>query len=226
MNKSYRIFISIFIIVIFLFCRCSNDTEPVIENTIIGTVINQLNQKPIYPAYIIYNNELLATTNEDGSFEITSLKAGEYSLICSAVNFSDKVMQVNIEDGQIVKNDFILSPDYTMGELIGEFQDKLLLDEIFINDPTIAEWDEEKIFDGVTGATIQKKNKPVPVVMSHVYLGDSLLVKADDYGQYWFEIQSGTYPITVVSEGYYDQLRIVKVESDSMLFINFILDRK
>jgi len=225
-NYAFNTLKTIFIVVFALFNSCSKDSEHIVENTIKGTVKNQLNQKPVHPAYIIYDNELLATTNEDGNFEITSLKAGNYSLICSAINFGDKVVQVVVEDEKILNNDFYLTPDESMGKLIGEFQDKILLDESFINNPEKADWNAEQIHDGVSGATIQVKNKPVPNVMSHVFLEDSILAEADEYGQYWFELQSGTYPLMAVSEGYVDQLRIIRVETDSLFFVNFILERK
>ncbi len=54
---------------------------------------------------------------------------------------------------------------------------------------------------GIAGATIRAKNGSV-VRGSKLYLGDSLLSIADEYGQYFYQIQAGTYPLISLCTGY------------------------
>jgi hypothetical protein len=112
------------------------------DYTLSGSVKNSLNDAPIFPAYIIYDQQLIASTSE------------------------------------------------------GELHDQVLYQELF------------------------------DVYPASIYIGDSLFAETDDYGQYWFEVQIGTYPITVVSEGWKDSLQIKEVVYHSYaVFANYILPR-
>jgi hypothetical protein len=79
------------------------------------------------------------------------------------------------------------------------------------------------LFDGVSGATIQTMTFGLDLPASEIYIGDSLFSVTDGFGQYWFDIQSGTYPLRISSIGYKDTMLIVKVDPDSRIFSNFIL---
>ena len=204
---------------------CTEKTEPT-QTTLSGMVKNSLNEAVIHPAYIIYDQQLLATTKEDGTYEITSLEGGTYSMVCSALGYSDQPMQVVIENGKTISNDFLLTPDDTQGGVIGELHDQVLYQERLMNNPSMAEWTDKELFDGVSGATIQGKNFDFDVYPASIYIGDSLFAKTDDYGQFWFDMQIGTYPITVVSEGWRDSIQITGVKHDSLVFANFILNRE
>jgi hypothetical protein len=59
-----------------------------------------------------------------------------------------------------------------------------------------------------------------------VFLGDSLLTVSDGFGQYWFELQSGTYWIRGSCEGYKDVSQVVRVLPDSKTYYNFFLPRE
>ena len=86
------------------------ETE-LMKTSITGTVYSETEGGTIYPAYIILNKELLVTTDVEGNFEITSLEAGSYSLTCSAINYGDQIIQVELEEGKIASYDFILKQE-------------------------------------------------------------------------------------------------------------------
>ncbi len=188
-----------------------------------GTVRNILDDETIHPAFLILGDELLTITDDNGIYEITSLDPGIYSLVCSAINYGDKTMQVEVEDGNVVFNDFLLSPDDSKGRIYGELHDQTLYEERLIVNPSMADWNGKELFDGVSGATIQTMTFGFDLPASEIYIGDSLFSVTDGFGQYWFDIQSGTYPLRVSSIGYKDTVQIVKVEPDTSIFANFIL---
>jgi len=204
-----------------LLAGCSEKIEST-ETGIKGTVKDIAQDALIYPAYIIHGQELLATTDEDGYFEITSLEEGIYTLVCSALNYSDQSLQLAVEEGAIVSQDFLLTSDEQTGTVYGELHDQVLYDEQLISDPGMADWTGKELFDGVSGATIQKKSFP-DLPPGDIYIGDSLFFSTDDYGQYWSDIQHGTYPIRVSLSGYRDSMQILRIVPDSSAFANFIL---
>lgn len=213
------------IFVVFL-GACTKKIEPA-QTTLSGSVKNSVNDKLIYPAYIIYERQLLTTTREDGSFEITSLEGGTYSMVCSALGYSDQAMQVVVENGKKVNTDFLLTPDDTQSFVMGELHDQLLYQEGLIDNPSMAEWTDQQLFDGVSGATIQGKNFEIEVYPASIFIGDSLFAETDDYGQYEFTVQMGTYPISVVIQGWRDSTQIKEVKYNAYAdFANFILIRE
>ncbi len=197
-------------VTLFLLAACSKKEEPT-QTTLTGSVKNSLNETSIHPAYIIYDQQLITTTLEDGSYEVTSLEGGTYSMICSAIGYSDQLIQVVIENGKTIGNDFLLTPDETISAVMGELHDEMLYQEQLIKDPSMAEWTDQQLFDGVSGATIQGKNFDFEVFPASIYIGDSLFAETDDYGQYGFEVQMGTYPIRVVLQGWKDSIQIKEV---------------
>lgn len=210
-------------VTLFLLAACSKQEEPA-QTTLTGSVKNSLNGTAIHPAYLIYDQQLITTTLADGSYEITSLEGGTYSMICSAIGYSDQRMQVVIENGKTIANDFLLIPDETVSAVMGELHDQDLYQEGLIENPSMAEWTGQQLFDGVSGATIQGKNFDFDVFPASIYIGDSLFAETDDYGQYGFDIQIGTYPIRVVSNGWRDSLQIKEVSYNSYaVFANYIL---
>ncbi|MCK5691453.1 MAG: carboxypeptidase-like regulatory domain-containing protein [Bacteroidales bacterium] len=204
-----------------LFAGCTEKIEST-ETGMKGSVKNITQDALIHPAYIIQGQELLATTDEDGNYEISSLEEGVYSLVCSALNYGDQSLQLAIEEGVIVDQDFLLTPDEQSGTLYGELHDQVLYDEQLISNPGMADWTGKELFDGVSGATIQKKSFP-DLPPGDIYIGDSLFFSTDEYGQYWGDIQHGTYPIRVTLSEYPDSMQILRIVPDSSAFANFIL---
>ena len=182
-----------------------------------------LDDETIHPAFLILGDELLTITDESGTYEITSLDPGIYTLVCSAIDYGDKTIQVELEAGNVVSNDFLLSPYYSKGSVYGELHDQTLYNERLIDNPSMADWNGKELFDGVSGATIQTMTFGFDLPASEIYIGDSLFSVTDGFGQYWFDIQSGTYPLRVSSIGYKDSVKIVKVDPDTSFFANFIL---
>ena len=207
-------------------CDHNNSTGPKeTKGTVQGTV-KSVNDTPIHPAYLFSQDSLLANANEQGKYTITSIEEGSLTLTCSALNYRDTTVQVQVQGGQTVIVDFMMTPDSTMGKVFGEFQDMNLFADSLKTNPSLANWDAKYIFDAVTGATIQYKTLKYPVPDRKVYLGDSLLAIADAWGQYWFKIQCGTYRITGSCDGYNDASRVIKVLPDTRVYVNFFLTRK
>ena len=190
-----------------------------------GTAMNALDHKTIPSAFLILGDELLAVSDADGAFEITVLDPGTYSLICSAFDFDDLDTQITLEAGEVTSHDFLLSPDNSEGRVYGELHDQILYEEQLQVNPSMAAWDGKQLFDGVSGATIQTMTYGFDLPASEIYIGDSLFAITDGFGQYWFDVQSGTYPLRISSPGYRDTIQIVKVEPDSRVYANFILSK-
>ncbi len=187
--------------------------------------LKQNSEAAIHPAYIIYGDTLLATTNESGEYLISSLREDTYTLICSALNFRDTIEQIKVVGGETVTHNFLLQSDNTTGRLVGEFQDILIFNDSLETNPGLAEWDGKQIFDASTGATIQMKWLNYPVGNREVYLGDDLLGISDAWGQYGFNIQCGTYCFTGKCEGYKSKTHIVTILPDTKIYLNFFLER-
>jgi len=117
----------------------------------------------------------------------------------------------------------MLSPDDSKGRIYGELHDKMLYDEQLKANPSMAAWDGKELFDGVSGATIQTMTFGFDLPASEIFIGDSLFALTDGFGQYWFDIQAGTYPLRICCTGYQDTMQIIKVEPDNSVFANFIL---
>jgi ribosomal protein L21E len=163
----------------------------------------------IHPAYVISGDSLLAATDTRGKFNFNLNFEGSVSLTCSAVNYHDTTMQIQAKAGRTVAADFTMKRDNATGRVYGEFQDNLLLADAVKADPSIKDWNPKQVFDGTTGATIQAKWFGHEVPERRVFLGDSLVAVADGFGQFWFKVQCGTYPIKGTCEGYVDAARVV-----------------
>ena len=221
--ENCRNYISPLILILTVLICISCDKESQTGTVLLGTVRNSQDDQAIYPAFLILGNELLATTNESGSYEINSLDPGIYSLVCSAINYGDKTMQLELKEGKEISNDFILSPDHSEGRVYGELHDQTLYDEELMSNPSMADWSGKELYEGVSGATIQTVTFGNDLASSEIYIGDSLVDITDGFGQYWFDVQSGTYPIRISSIDYRDTMQIIKVEADSRMYVNFIL---
>jgi hypothetical protein len=221
----YRYFILNLVFIAAILINISCDKEDQAGTVLLGTVKNMLDDETVHPAFLILGNELLSTIDESGTYEITSLDPGIYSLVCSAINYADKTMQVELKEGHVVTYDFLLSPDSSEGRVYGELHDQTLYDEQLIVNPSLADWNAKELFDGVSGATLQTMTFGLDLPTSEIYIGDSLFSVTDGFGQYWFDVQPGTYPLRVSSIAYRDTMQIVKVEKDGRVYTNFILSK-
>ena len=219
----YRLSPFLLPVAVLVFSSCTKDPDPSPEAIITGTVKNQLQEGPVHPAFIIHGDEMLATTDEKGTYRITSVEAGHYSLICSALEFDDQTLDADVSEGETRNIDFVLTPDDRTGRIYGEFHDKTLYEENLITRPEMADWNARQLYDGVSGATLQSLTFGFDLPERQVYLGDSLVGISDGFGQYWFELQCGTYPFTGSCEGYNDTTVIVRIEPDQKVYANFIL---
>lgn len=217
------------ICVISFFINCNSSTKPKeTKGSIQGTVNNVLSGDVsiIHPAYIFLEDSLLATTDEYGNYSISIIEEGAYQFTCSALNYRDTTKQVQVIGGKTVTIDFYLTPDSSTGRIYGEFQDIIIFNNSLEIDSSLTDWDAKQIFEGVTGATIQRKTLLYDVPDRKVYLSDSLLAISDGFGQYWFEIQCGTYCIKGSCEGYNDATQVIKVLPNTRIYVNFFLARK
>ena len=112
-----------------------------------------------------------------------------------------------------------------IGRVYGEFQDATLYQEALDNNPAMEDWDAKKMWEGVTGATLQAKNFEDEFPTIQVFWGDSLMAISDPFGQFWFEIRSGKHSIKATCDGYKDATQIVTVIPDEKTYVIFILER-
>ena len=122
--------------------------------------------------------------------------------------------------------DFFLTADDSKGRLYGELHDQTLYDAGLIKNPSMTGRNGKDLFDGVSGATIQTMTFGYDLPAAEVYIGDSLIALTDGFGQFWSDIQTGTYPFRVSMPGWDDQIQVIKVPLDSRIFANFILSQQ
>lgn len=203
-------------------CEKENSDETVLH----GSIKSKSDDQAIFPAFLILGDELLATSDESGDYKITSLAPGEYTLVCSAIDFDDESILIKIEEGKIISSDFLMTPGNSLGSVYGELHDQGLYDEHLMADPSMASWTDEQLYDGVSGATIQTMTFGHDLPSAEIYIGDSLLALTDGFGQYWVDLQAGTYPLRVSMPGYRDSSQIIRVDPDSEIYSNFILSQQ
>lgn len=218
---------TLYLILLAALSICSScEKEDSDETVLLGTIKSKLDDQAIFPAFLILGDELLATSDESGDYKITSLAPGEYTLVCSSINFDDESIVIEIEEGKITSNDFLMSPGNSLGSVYGELHDQGLYDEQLMADPSMAAWTNQELYDGVSGATIQTMTFGYDLPSAEIYIGDSLLALTDGFGQYWVDLQAGTYPLRVSMPGYRDSTQIMRVEPDSDNYSNFILSQQ
>jgi hypothetical protein len=205
---------------------CKNSSEPVAtKGSLTGTVRieGQGEAAVIHPAYIIHEIVLMATTDLQGGYILSDLEAGLYTLTCSALGYRDTVQVVTVSAGVTNHFDFYLTPDTTKARVRGEFQDLLIFNDKQADNPAMEGWDAQQIFIGVTGATIHEMGLQRELPERRIYIGDSLITISDDWGQYWFDLQCGTYFLRGTCEGYQDDQQVIKVRPDRDNYLNFFL---
>ena len=212
-----------------LWITCKQTTEPKTDaGNVRGSVVCDASQggtSTIPSAYIFREDSLLATSDASGVYSIASLREGAYRLRCSAAGHRDTTAQIQVAGGKTTVQDFSLVPEYSFGRVFGEFQDRKLFNDSLNTNPSMANWDARTICDAATGATIQFKTYQNEVPERRITLGDSLLDTADAWGQYYFQIRAGTYPVTGSCEGYESVTQIVTVEPNGRQYVNFFLSK-
>lgn len=224
----YIYFLSVIIATSFvlILTACKNSSEPSeTTGSIQGTVrsAGPENNTTIFPAYIFMEDSLLAITDSQGNYHIAGMISGTWSLTCSALGYRDSVKAVTVRTDKITAVDFYLSSDTIKVKLYGEFQDLLIFNNATQAKPEMEDWDPEQIYMGVTGATMHPMGMQRDLPERRVYLGDSLMTICDAWGQYWFEIQRGTYPFRGTCDGYKDDTRTIKLSTVNKNYLNFFL---
>ena len=227
MKSIYGTLFCLFCFLWLLHCDKTSTEPQETVGSIQGTVVNlNAEMSMISPAYIFFEDSLLTTTDEMGVFSIATLEKGDYPLTCSALGYRDTTMQVTVQGGQTTVFDFPLTPDATTGRVLAEFQDMFLFAEVLAEIDSLANWSDKEMFEGVTGATLQSKTLRRELPERRVFLGDSLLAISDDFGQCWFNLQIGTYPVRATCDGYEDTEQVIRVLPDEKNYVIFFLDRE
>ena len=209
-----------------LFLSCDNSSEPPATiGRIQGTVRNAQpgDTTVIYPAYIFIDDSLVAETDALGNYHVGEMMSGSCSLTCSALGYRDTIETVTIRAEKLTTVDFYLSSDTVKVKLYGEFQDVLIFENAMQVKPEMEDWDARQIYMGVTGATMHPMGMQRELPERRVFLNDSLLTISDDWGQYWLEIQRGTYPFRGACDGYHDDIRAIKLSTVEKNYLNFFL---
>ena len=209
-----------------VFYGCSDHSVATVETgKVQGTVVK--NNNPIANAYIFWEDSLMATTDVNGNYQILDLEEGRQGLLCSALFAKDTTMQVQIEANKTNTINFTLTHNETIGRVYGEFQDITLFNEQVSEVDGLEDWDAKQVYEGTTGASICVKWLDVSSTECVLSLGDSILVYDDGWGQYWFKMQIGTYPITGSSQGYQSKTKIVTIQPEpEKTYCNFYLNRE
>jgi hypothetical protein len=215
----------IFIFASFLIC-CKDKENPVLTAANLHISIrSKAGNNPIGKAFIFLNDSLYGETDSKGLFALDSISPRSYSLTCSVINFRDTTLQIVIATGKATQLYFSLSADTSYGKVFGEFQDIAIFRQKAVNRPELNTWDEQEVYDGITGATIYKIGYPDPIPARTVSLEDSVITVADAFGQYYMKMQCGTYLITGACEGYKSYSKIIKVLKDTKTYMNFYLEK-
>lgn len=213
------LFLMFLILSIQILSSCEKESG---DRSVIITVSASEGNTPVQDAFLIEGEDLLGISDENGHFDEDILDPGTYTLICSALGFTDGVQEVNVKQEGDTRVDFMLIEDQQTGRFYGELLDLDLFMENLETNPEMAQWTEKEIYDGITGATI-KFDYDEP--SAQVYLVDSLLSYSDGYGQFWFDLQAGTYPLKVTCPGYRDTLKIIEVVPDIRSYLIFYLEK-
>ena len=225
----FKKYLAIPLVLLFIYAACRQTTEHVETKGVVqGTVSCLLpgGAVAVHPAYIFWGTTFLTTTDLDGHYRIAALENGKYDFTGSALFCGDTTLSVRVQGGRTVTLDFNLTPDSTTGRVYGEFQDGILFQQRLEEDTSLVNWSENRIFDAATGATLHYKALGYEVPDRVVLLGDSTVAYADAWGQYWFTIPCGTFPLTGSCQGYKNVMHVLKVEPDSRNYLNFILPRQ
>jgi hypothetical protein len=215
----------LFYIVLLLFSMIScEDTETQHPSVgIFSGKVTSVSGLPVYPIYIIEGDSLLSAVSKNNQFSIV-LEEGEHKIIFSAIGYADTIFLVQINGD--IQAEIQLKENKQTGRIYGELQDLNLFQQKVAGNKELATWSDKQIVDGVTGATIMEDNSSTNFEQAQLFIGDSLMGYADVYGQYWIQIQCGTYPLTAKSVGFLSETKLIKVLPDAKVYLNFFLSKK
>ena len=220
MNQKIRSYYYLLILIALFSC---NETEiPEFSQGIFSGEIRSSEGETIYPVYIFENDSLLGISKENNQFAI-ELTEGEHEILFSAIAYKDKTILLDFDED--FSTEIVLDESSETGKIYGEFQDSLLFQQNILENSELANWNEQEVLDGVTGATILEDNY-IGFEQAELFLGDSLLGYGDVYGQYWVRLQCGTYPISVNSAGFKSKTGIIKVLPETKVYSNFYMAKE
>lgn len=211
----------IFLILFISSCEKFDRSEE--RDFVLSGNITSVSGELIYPVYIFENNSLLAIRKDSNQYSL-ELKPGPHEITFSALAYKDARISTAI-DGDNSLN-ITLEDNNETGRIYGEFQDSLLFQQKISENNELSSWTALEIMDGVSGATLMEDNVGSDFQQAQLFLGDSLLTYGDVYGQYWIEIQCGTYPITGVCAGFTSKTKLVQVLPDTKVYMNYYLRKE
>jgi hypothetical protein len=205
---------------------CDNPTESKsTKGSVRGFLLSSATNRAVgRPAWVFDGNRLLASADASGAYEIASLEPGTYTLTGSALNHRDTVLTIQVKKGSAVLVDFTLNPDAAEKRAIGEFQNAAIFRDSLAVNPAMAGWDAKEVYDALTGATIQGKPPINDYNDRQVFIGDSLLDTADNWGQYSFRLKANTVPLRGSCPGYKDTVIVAKMSPAARIIVNFFME--
>ncbi len=103
------------------FMGCPSD--PVVtDGNIIGTITNGLTNEPLAGVEVSLVNSTgkSVTTSADGTYRITNLPSGDYTVQVKKANFQTTKKDVFVTAGQDNRLDFMVQPSVTYGNIVGK----------------------------------------------------------------------------------------------------------
>ncbi|MEO6520175.1 MAG: carboxypeptidase-like regulatory domain-containing protein [Mucilaginibacter sp.] len=84
------------------------------QSTITGKVLNASDKTPVPFASVFLSNSLVgAKTNDDGSFTLNNVKAGQYDLVISFIGFETHHQTVTVSNNVLALPDILITPKNT-----------------------------------------------------------------------------------------------------------------
>ncbi|MCP4584203.1 MAG: carboxypeptidase regulatory-like domain-containing protein [candidate division Zixibacteria bacterium] len=103
--------VPVFLAILFFFCSSLSVAYAGSTGTITGTVIDSDDKQPVPGAKVrIMNTNLRAMVNVvDGSYEISSIPPGEYTILAECLGYNEyKITDVNVIAGSTVEINYLL----------------------------------------------------------------------------------------------------------------------
>lgn len=110
--------------------------------------------------------------------------------------------------------------------LYGEFEDESDFKKALKERPEMAAWDERRVFDDLSGATLQAKTKGAKLGERQVWVDGKLAAYSDGFGQYWLKLSPGPHVIVGRCPGYREGRQEMELKPGEIRYLNIYLKKR